>query len=141
MEMKIVPAKPMGTKRPTEDAATKRAAKWEDGKREFKGWVNISLPNDAKAKFFAWCEGQKLDDLISRVLVGEYRLSLYRDEYNDCMAASLTCWNRSTDQYGYSLSMRGDDGLTAMWRVLYVHFEFTQENWGAWMVKPTHSDW
>jgi len=127
--------------RPTETTATKRVEKFPSNEREFKGWVNIHLPDDAKARFFSWAEANKLDDLMLKVVADNYRISLYWDEYNECHAASLTCWNKHTDQYGYSLSMRGSDPLTALWRVLYTHYDFCKENWGAWMTRPTKSDW
>lgn len=109
--------------------------------REFKGWVNVHLDDKQKLAFDTWWQNQDFNAMLDRLVNSAYRLSVYWDDYNETYAASLTCWNPTTDQCGYSLSMRGSDSITAIWRVLYTHYQVCQENWGAWMIRGKKQDW
>lgn len=125
--------------RPTENAVERRSK--PSFEREFKGWVNINLTDDMKLGFHAWCEARDLDQEMTWLAKNNYRLSVYWDEYNDTFAASLTCWNKETNQFGYSLSMRGASSLMALWRVIYTHVAITEGDWTFWMTGSKKSDW
>jgi len=109
--------------------------------RVFLGWVNINLNDEQKAEFSVWCADKDFASLLDKLTGSAYRLSVYWDDYNDTYAASLTCWLAASGQCGYSLSMRGSDAVTAIWRVIFTHYAVCLEDWGPYIGKSTRSDW
>ena len=115
----------------TKTSKGKEKVKWQ-------GYVNYDLNDNIKSGIQTWLEGNpNVDDMVHRVTEDGYDLKVRYDDYSQCMSAQLYCTDANSPNAGWCLSVRASDWVSAMWRVLYLHFIAFE---GVW-IDPTNTGW
>lgn len=104
-------------------------------------FVDITLSSDDKKRFLALTPGEvdELDDVITTLLEGEYKMSLSPDVRNDCVIASFTCKHETDANYGYVLSSRAASWLEALRLNAFKHQYLCVD--GVWPKDKRITNW
>jgi len=98
-------------------------------KAEWKGYINYEWSDAAKERFAVWLyETNILSELDSHAAKGRKFTTGY-DAYHKCMVA--TCFERDAASVnaGYIVTARGQNGSTALARLLYLISEEMPHEW------------
>lgn len=96
----------------------------------FKGFINYTPSEEDKDACNSLRQSNDIvGSTLSRVLEGGYKLSCVYVEKNACYSATLFCKDTSNAFAGWCLSMRAGDPITAVERVLWLHYYHLREDW------------
>lgn len=103
-------------------------------KSDKKPWeiefVAIELTDKEKdhLKSQAWKAEEVLDEL-ERLADDGYKVSLWRDMYNDCAGCTITCNVEGNPNHRKCITGRGPDFVGAIASVLYKHYTLCEGDW------------
>lgn len=114
----------------------------ENGKFEFKGFVNIRLSEEHKQAIGALGGNlaQSMQELCGLIYTG-YKVAIAYDRFSGAIQVTLTCQDVASTNYGYAISSRHPDIATAIASVLFKHFDIADGVWSSVADTPTGSMW
>lgn len=94
-------------------------------------WVSCDLDESEKKHLKAnKMPGEQLVNALSQLVDDGYKVSVSKDEKNDCVGAFLTAPKVLYDNQNVVLSSRGPDVDGALRVLMYKHFEILKGDWG-----------
>lgn len=111
-------------------------------KADWEGFVEWTISSDEKSTYAA---NQPKDDWLFDALLNAvesgYRVTINYDASNTAHRASLYAQYFDSDNAGWMLSMRADDPVEALRRVLYVHYVLLEGLWPVGERKDNDDIW
>ena len=113
-----------------------KPATTNNGKVEFKGFVNYVLDEDDKSRFKTWdIDDHDLWLLLSGDIQAGYKLTTSYNPQNDTYNATYMCNDTTSPNVGYCLSSFAPDWYTAVKSLVFKHNEILGCIWGQDLVK------
>jgi len=112
----------MGVNDRKQDAAEARRDKRGSARpadADWRGYVNVSLSEGDKAGLADWLAAYELSELLSACVLAGVTLSVKYLAHDSCCLASGTVRDSASVNYGYTVTARAGNPLTALERLLY----------------------
>lgn len=116
-------------------AVPKKSNKTDD-KPDFKGFINIDIPQDRKIECRKFIQQQEeCTLLVEQAIASGYKLSMTKNNKTDSHIASMQCNDAKSKNAGYVLSAHASHWYDALAVLMWKHFIFLEQNWH---VEVTH---
>lgn len=79
-------------------------------------------------------------DIIDRMVVDGYKISVSPDKYHDCVGCFATINDRDHPHFGLCLSARGPNFLQAMKVLAFKHSQVLDGDWGTVVNQKSQGD-
>ncbi len=102
---------------------------------EFRGYVNLDINRDEKGEFLVWSEKTDAEFVwleLEQLVDDDYKFATKTDTYGGGVQCSLTCAEKSNDDYNLCLTARAPDLRNAMLLVLYKHLVLLKGEWSVY---------
>jgi len=119
---------------------TQKTTKKRPPKIDYKGYLNVNLSKEDDIQFDIWyaANGDCMRALLD-VLDFGYKISIQEDEYNAGILVSIYAKSKKLDWAGWTLSAWAGDVPEAVALLVYKHYFMCDQNWEAFIDKPTRS--
>lgn len=107
---------------------------------EWKGFVDVQLSEDDKARIAGDVEGGEIDfwKVLASWIDEGYKLSISPDTAHNCVIATITSRLDGDPNFGYSLSARGPNAEGAVAALYYKDHVILED--GLWSLAETKSN-
>jgi len=98
----------------------------------WQGFVNCELTKAEKAEVKKTeITEAGLADWLANLAAAGYKFTLSFDKQRDCYVATLTSWEEEGPNYGFSMSQRHSQFLTALRALWFAHEVKLEGNWAS----------
>lgn len=110
--------------------------------QSFKGYANCSLTAERKRLYEEWdCDFEKVLDMLSDVVLADYRVGLSVMNNGATVQVALTCRAKGHADAGYCMTSRAPTWHDALRVAMWKHFIVAEENWEPFKGGDEGQEW
>lgn len=105
-------------------------SKEKKAKFEWKGYVNINIPESEHSKLEKFVSDEKnVFFSYNQMLTQNYQIKQYFDDYTESIKTTVVCHDADSPNFGYALSAFAEDWFTSLAVLIYKHCEIADSDW------------